>query len=137
MNALKDIFSPKLAILAGAGVSVDAPSSLPTSQKFLTGLFEALSFNNQSAGDFRIILRELNKNNPLLRFEKIISLLQRYFDPSLSLIDCFGDSKYPNYLHYFLAEMAKNNNIVMTTNYDLLIEIALATLNYHFLQAMA
>lgn len=122
---ISEIFSKKLSILAGAGVSAGFPSNLPTAITILKGLFNELSRYGSGDDSFNTFVEELSRGNERLRFEAIISKVQNYFDHHLKILDCFDFSDSPNYLHYFLAHMAKRGDIVITTNFDILIEIAL------------
>lgn len=133
---LLSILSSQCAFLVGAGISTNYPSDLPTAKQFLQGLGTEIITRCNHKNSFDGILHELNENNPRLRFERIISILQKYFDNSLSILECFGECAFPNFLHYFFAHMVCSDHIVMTTNFDHLIELALHDLGHTFCQAI-
>ncbi|MHA1793458.1 MAG: tetratricopeptide repeat protein, partial [Promethearchaeota archaeon] len=64
---------------------------------------------------------EQDKN---VRYEYIIQFFRDLVDENLKILDFFDLAKKPNVIHYYLANQMKNGNLVMTTNFDYLIEIA-------------
>ncbi|UYP48633.1 Photosystem I assembly protein Ycf3 [Candidatus Lokiarchaeum ossiferum] len=105
-----------LTFLAGAGCSVDNPSNLPAGSTMIRKIIR-----------FTCALEETNKLLSLkdLRFEQLMDILREQLDPELHIIDYFSLNKSPNLQHFFLAQMIKLGHIVMTTNFDCLIEQAL------------
>jgi len=55
----------------------------------------------------------------------LIEIVRDYLDPELKIIDFYGECENPNIQHFFLVEMIKKGNFVITTNFDFLIEYAL------------
>ena len=58
-----------------------------------------------------------------LRFELVLEIVQSCFDESLSVLDIFTNAT-PNENHWLLHELARKGALIITTNFDNLIEIA-------------
>lgn len=115
---INDLFpdSTKLTFLVGAGCSVDAPSCLPAGRSMMDAIIKHTCAETEIEK-----LLDLEQ----LRFEGIVEIIRDTLDPELRIIDYYGESDKPNVQHFFLAEMIKMGNYVMTTNFDFLIEYAL------------
>ena len=115
---IKDLITPKakLTFLAGAGCSIDPPSCLPAGKAMMDAIIEYIC----PEADIQKI-KELKQ----LRFEALIEVVQNNLDYNLEIIDFYGLCDKPNIQHFFLANMIKKGNFVMTTNFDFLIEHAL------------
>ncbi len=115
---IKDLFTPevKLTFLVGAGCSIDPPSCLPDGRTMMNAII-----------DYTCAESEIDKIKKLkgLRFEQLIEILSEELDPELKVIDFYGLCDKPNVQHFFLAEMMKQGQFVLTTNFDFLIEYAL------------
>ncbi len=109
-----------LSFLIGAGCSVDPPSCLPTGRTMI----EAIVRHVCAESEVETILQLKD-----LRFEAIIEIVRELLDENLHIIDYYGQCNLPNLQHFFLAEMIKRGNYVMTTNFDFLIEHALIQSN--------
>jgi len=108
----------ELVLLVGAGVSCDAPTGLPTARAFLSELY-------------RLTLPE-SVECPLLfdplygpRFELVLDVLRRAFDSNLTLLHCFARVE-PNENHRCLATLARQGAVLVTTNFDVMLERALS-----------
>ena len=139
-----------IAVLAGAGVSLDAPSNLLDGWSFM---FETL--RRVCPAEIDDMLRrssaELKKDNAWkkswvlsildlpetpfhrpgeqLRFEVLMSeLVQAGLDPKLNVLECLDSCDRPNRNHFILAQLIRSHHIVVTTNFDRLIEVAYARL---------
>jgi NAD-dependent SIR2 family protein deacetylase len=122
----------KLAILAGAGVSLDAPSNLLPGWPFIeetvrravpkdVDLKAVLSLVDPPKADTKTFTRP----GEFVRFEVLMwELVQSGLDPELHVLDCLGQSDKPNTNHFLLAELIRAGCIVVTTNFDTLIELA-------------
>lgn len=116
-----------MIVIAGAGISKDSPSNLPSWSEYNRLLFKVIN---------DLAVQELENHISLLDYEKI----ERYF-PSVSISDymvrgTMGYAYYPllgllegtkpNNNHYALAELAEQGKIsaIITTNFDTLIERA-------------
>ena len=123
----------KCAFLAGAGISVPPPSSLPSAVMFIKEIVNIIDIDNQYND---MILNHLFSDNEMsgdgldfLRFEAVMATIQMSVDPNLDIIQLYSECKVPNFYHYFLAKQLSLGNVVMTTNFDNLIEIACRDLN--------
>ncbi|MFX1258478.1 MAG: tetratricopeptide repeat protein [Promethearchaeota archaeon] len=110
----------KLTFLVGAGCSVDPPSCLPAGREMIEAII-----NYTCAESERQKLLGLKE----LRFEQLVEILRDQLDPELKIIDYYGQCDTPNSQHFFLANMLKKGNFVITTNFDFLIEYALLQSN--------
>ena len=129
---LQNVFKKdqEFSIIAGAGVSLDAPSSMPTGFQFTRELL-----NYISPPGYADKLMELmnpqgeNKRHPgdFLRFEQLIELIHEEHDPEFSILDIYNCST-PNFNHLVLAKLIKGGHNVITTNIDSLIEHGLIEL---------
>jgi NAD-dependent SIR2 family protein deacetylase len=115
---ITDLIIPdaKLTFLVGAGCSVDPPSCLPAGRAMMDAII-----------DYTCAESEIDKIKELkgLRFEQLIEIIRDRLDPNLKIIDFYGECDKPNNQHFFLAEMMKKGQFVLTTNFDFLIEYAL------------
>ncbi|MBD3353028.1 MAG: tetratricopeptide repeat protein [Candidatus Lokiarchaeota archaeon] len=108
-----------LTFLAGAGISVDPPSCLASARGIMSDIIK-FCCPKDAADD---LLSE-----PLvsrIRYEYILGLFRDNLDTNLKIMDYFTQAERPNALHKFLAGRIRKGNIVMTTNFDFLIEYAL------------
>jgi tetratricopeptide (TPR) repeat protein len=115
---IRDLISPdaKLTFLVGAGCSVDPPSSLAAGRKMIEDIVEYTCAESE-------IQKILDLEE--LRFEQLVEIVRNWLDKELKIIDYYGQCDKPNLQHFYLAEMIKKGNFVMTTNFDFLIEYAL------------
>jgi len=109
-----------LIFLVGAGCSIDSPSNLPSAKVMMEEIIKFLCPKPE-------IEKILNIKE--LRFEGLVGTLSRTLDHELKILDYYGLCDSPNHYHYTLVELLKNHSIVMTTNFDHLIELALLNSN--------
>lgn len=109
-----------LTFLVGAGCSRDPPSCLPTGREMMNSIIQYTCSESEI---------EKIKNIKELRFESLVEIVRDRFDSQLKIIDYYGECSTPNLQHYYFAEMAKKGHMVMTTNFDFLIEYALLNSN--------
>lgn len=102
--------------LAGAGISIDAPSSLPSAREMVKSLLQACI----PPEDLLAI-----SNLEGLRYELIVEAVENNADKDLKFLDYLDLAKNPNLLHMFLAQTIDRGHHVITTNFDYLIEQAL------------
>lgn len=117
-RALEDIF-PKdgnYIFLVGAGISMNAPSSLPSAVKIVNNLINLCAPEEE--------IEDLQKIEDL-RYEWLVEAIQEYVDKKLRFLDYFDYKTTPNLLHLFLAQEILQGNYVVTTNFDYMIEYAL------------
>ena len=106
--------SLNLTFLVGAGCSFDSPSCQPDTR----AMMEAIIRYTCAESEIEKILGLKN-----LGFETLLAIIQEQFDPDLKIMDYYELCDKPNIQHYFLAEMIDNGHIVLTTNFDFLIQL--------------
>ena len=106
----------KLTFLVGAGCSVEHPSCLPAGRPMMDAIINYICAEPEI---------EKIKKLEQLRFEALIEIVRDNLDPKLKIIDFYGECENPNIQHFFLVDMIKKGNFVITTNFDFLIEYAL------------
>jgi len=109
----------KFTFLVGAGCSIDNPSCLPAGYAMIEAIIEHTCHKSE-----RKDILELMKSGQL-RFETLVEIIRDQLDSNLELIDYYGICDKPNIQHFFLAEMIKKGHMLITTNFDHLIEYAL------------
>ena len=121
----------EIAYLVGAGISTPLPSALPDASAFISSLADAITDDPKLRA--AILSRTFSANSnkrfkgDFLRFEAIMGCIKLAIDPELQLLRVYGECAIPNSYHFFLAEQLKQGVIVLTTNFDNLIEIACRT----------
>jgi len=121
-NIKKAISREKIVFLVGAGISFPPPSNLTTWPQL-----ECIRALEPVKPELEQTL--LNKIRPEVFFQLLKNVIgERVFTPlemlNPSTINLDEQIVYPNYLHFFLAEMIERGHIVVTTNFDNLIETA-------------
>ena len=104
----------RLAILAGAGISV--PSALPSAASFLRSFYRAALPSSCDPELYASAAADL-------RFEAVVDVVQQRFDRSLDILDLYASAK-PNLNHLRLDRVARRGALILTTNFDSLIESA-------------
>ena len=133
-DLVKLIQERKLAILCGAGISINPPSNLPSVIAIRKAIIGKLVTQYQLDNNIRMKLEgriddEKNKSNPQqlqYPFEAFIQTVDTHA-PILSRLLKIFNSGLPNKNHILLAHLIKNGYIreLMTTNFDSKIEEAL------------
>jgi tetratricopeptide (TPR) repeat protein len=117
-RTLEDLFliDDNYTFLVGAGISMNAPSNLPSAVKIVNHLISLCAPEE-----------EIQKMQSLdgLRYEWLVEAIQEYVDKDLLFLDFFDHKDTPNLLHLFLAQEILRGNNVVTTNFDYMIEHAL------------
>jgi len=125
-SVLKAIDPNRLAILVGAGVSVSPPSRMPTAFQFLRNFYEICL---PASCDKQLFLPWVDPNAIVfsdltdLRFETVLGIVQHSFDKKLNILKLFCSGQ-PNLNHRCLNLLAQSGAIIITTNFDSLIEDA-------------
>ncbi len=116
--SLYDVFSidQNYTFLAGAGISMDAPTKMPSAVQMVKELFTLITPEEE-------ISRVLGLES--LRFELAVELIQNVIDVDLKFLDFMEEVKTPNIIHYFLSRFIIKGSNVITTNFDYLLEYAL------------
>jgi tetratricopeptide (TPR) repeat protein len=123
--SIKDLLGDdkKLTFLVGAGCSIDPPSCLADGFKMMKSIINYTC--DQS--EIENVLDFLNSGK--LRFEALVEIIRDHLDNNLKIIDYYNQCNKPNIQHFYLANMIKKGQFVMTTNFDFLIEYALLNLD--------
>jgi hypothetical protein len=127
------MFGSRLAVIVGAGVSLDPPSNLLDGWTFMDQVLRRAAPPDVPADWVRAGLerpkRRLSRPGELLRFElAMMALVDSGLDDDLAVLECLARCKVPNRNHRMLAELARSGVVVLTTNFDDLIERAYAEL---------
>lgn len=123
-----------LAVLVGAGVSMAAPSCLPSAQTLVNAILEdprmPITVEQRDT-----LLASTTPDWPdslcayhFLRFEQVVESLGQTVDHSLSAVRALIPQSHPNEYHYTLATLLSQGHLIFTTNFDDLIETACAEL---------
>ena len=109
-------------LFVGSGISNDPPSRLPTGRSLKTWLVEA--FCKEEPVNVQIVLQ---KHTYRLGLEEVCQVIYECLGNSLLeklRLLLAGDEVSPNPVHKFLARALERGNVVVTPNYDILIEKA-------------
>lgn len=129
MNASIDqnrVSQTRRVYFVGAGISANPPTGFPLARVLVSQILGAIAPDQQTL-DLLEALADPNrpsKRNPgdYIRFELLLDVIQQLADPELSVlrfVELFPD---PNPLHEFCANRAIAGDIIVTTNFDCLIE---------------
>jgi tetratricopeptide (TPR) repeat protein len=122
----------RTVILAGAGVSFENPSRVPLASHVISALLHRISPDDATRADLQLLANPArpDKLSPTdyLRFEALLDAIQQHADPQLNLLEFVDLYRDPNPLHYYLAERAIAGDVVLTTNFDSLLEVAIREL---------
>jgi tetratricopeptide (TPR) repeat protein/NAD-dependent SIR2 family protein deacetylase len=105
-----------LTYLIGAGVSMNAPSNLPSARTISKALLEYIippKYLDTVAA------------HEGLRYEDIIEQIKNFYDDKLGFMEYFNNCRTSNLIHFFLAHAVIQKSGMITTNFDYLIEWAL------------
>ena len=116
-----------VALLVGAGVSVDTPSCIPAAAVIVGALSDWLGDGDPEQADRARRAMMARGNNPyaFVRFEQVWQTLDSLMpgvSRALESLELFGG---PNENHDALAEVLANGGSVITTNFDRRVEWAL------------
>lgn len=121
---------PPYAILAGAGISMLPPASLPSAWKLIKAVIsDPLLPLTESERSMLLEATSADWKDGLgayhfLRFEQLVEALGQTIDPNLTSLSSLIPASVPNEYHYSLATLVKRGHKVLTTNFDTLIEEA-------------
>jgi tetratricopeptide (TPR) repeat protein len=128
MDGVLDRPPCSIAYLAGAGVSIPPPSALPGAPALISALVEALTSDPSLRAS--IEARTFNAGSAkrftgdFLRFEAVIGCIKLAIDSGVRILSVYSACTEPNPYHFYLAEQLARGAMVLTTNFDNLIEIA-------------
>ncbi len=119
--SMTTIFPPgkTCLFLAGAGVSMDPPTNLPSARAIVKALTEYCVRPEDAPALFAA---------KLFRYEQLVEAIQRTMDDELKFLNYFDLVAEPNEIHRFLAAAILQGHDVVTTNFDYSIEQALQQL---------
>lgn len=121
-------------VLAGAGISLSQPSNLPLAVDIMKAVIRGLSASPRVEDCLMKALRpkteETVLTNNYLRMEYLLEMI--YGSHSPAAIRLLEKADAPNLLHFCLAKMANAGAVIMTTNFDMLLEKACALLGYKY-----
>jgi tetratricopeptide (TPR) repeat protein len=130
--AVRDILrGPRPKVLfAGAGVSKDFPTGFPLaaeiSKSIITGISRGDSFLKYHAA---LIQRGIDNNLSGCRFEVLLEIARQGIGDRVVRILSILDKGIPNAYHYLLASALYEGHMVVTTNFDMMIEQAYGELH--------
>ncbi|MEM8557411.1 MAG: SIR2 family protein [Bacteroidota bacterium] len=122
----------ELAILFGAGVSLDSPTSFPSVWQMMKVVIDALAPDQKT----RELLTHYCSNDraamlgpgQFIRFETLMSEVYPEGTEPTALLH-LGNVVQPNSNHFALADLASRGAVLITTNFDLLVEYAFDALD--------
>lgn len=115
-----------VVFLCGAGISLDAPTSLPTVNTFVFNILKECGVSSETIDKVYEVIGKIN-----YRFESLIDEIRKSSDPNLLLTKLFESSSF-NKIHHFLSLMLKSGASIITTNFDNCIENACSYEEYDF-----
>ena len=122
------LLPPRFFVLAGAGISYPPPSNLPTARSIMDDILSALPIPREDRSE---LLASTSSDWPnglgyfdCLRFEQVMEALEWSIDDSGALLHSMFPPSRPNRYHHQLARLLQAGHLVMTTNFDCLIELA-------------
>nr|MDO8112152.1 tetratricopeptide repeat protein [Candidatus Sigynarchaeota archaeon] len=121
LQGVGDVFpaDEPYAFLAGSGVSMYPPCSIPPIKDIARTLLEYCAPKEE----VDVLLAPASMN-----LSMIIEQFKGLFDASLKFMEYFELPTVPNLVHVFLARAAKAGHVVITTNLDSMIERAMILL---------
>ena len=109
----------KLLFLAGAGISMDAPANLPSAKHIMDMMIDYGALE-----EYKATLKTIHG----IRYEYVVQVFRDEYDKELQFLNYFMQPFIPNTNHYALAWQILKGNVVITTNFDFLVEQALLNL---------
>lgn len=110
--------------LLGAGISVDA--GLPTAVALIDALVDSLVHRAWARDAVKELARPGRANpHDVLRFETLLLWVQDVFDDELELFGFLDSYQQPASLHLRFARAAREGMLLLTTNFDDLLERAI------------
>ena len=126
--------SKPFCVLAGAGISYPEPAGLPSAKQIMSLLISTLPLSEDIErstlmSSFSPDWQEGLDCFDYLRFEQVVEALQQSTSRAIEVLRALFADAAPNLYHYQLAQLAGKGNIVLTTNFDTLLEKACAQLH--------
>ena len=123
---LKDV-----AILFGAGISLDTPSATPLGAHLTRCLLQNVLHDSCQPylNDFLTSSDIQSELGLYLRFEMVCGTIERHAG-NLDFLQFFSEYRSPNANHEGLVELSKHGATLLTTNFDSLVEISANNSNF-------
>jgi tetratricopeptide (TPR) repeat protein len=120
-SSAKELFpiDQNYVFLAGAGISMEPPTNMPSAIQMVQELF-SLVLPDEEISKFQKL--------KTMRFELAVELFQKVIDIDLNFLDYMEEVKIPNLIHNFLSRFILKGNVVITTNFDYLLEYSMKKL---------
>ena len=120
----------KWAVLFGAGVSIDWPSNLPSGTQLSHCIADYIILDKHKKTIFSYIDADIVKirEGHYVKFEQLVEYIFQYYE-SKQLLAFLGYYSSPNRNHFILSNLADNNFLLLTTNFDTLVEDASVKIN--------
>lgn len=123
------VWRANVAILAGAGLSVDPPCCAPTGLSLVSELIKKLSADSHHLGHLKALAfpKEFSTvgTQSTLRFEHIMQALHDSgSDVGFKFLTDILSSREPNENHSVLRALIESGAVVLTTNFDTCVERA-------------
>lgn len=119
--------------LLGAGISVEAPASMPAALGFVKQIVHQITphatVRRKLLNLFDASRSDAVNRSDFLRFETFMEVLQEHADPELSVLNFLRETHHPNTLHLMLAREAILGAVLITTNFDSFLEDAIRLLD--------
>lgn len=128
-DVLASIVSGKLVLWLGAGISHPPPSNMPLASEIRSYVIRKL-LARQPIREFLSLERQILENASQLPFERFVQVVDINASVLKTIRDVFRGGR-PNRNHIFVAKLIACGalKIVLTTNFDLLLEKALRHCN--------
>jgi tetratricopeptide (TPR) repeat protein len=123
----------RVAVLVGAGISLDPPSALPLAYTIMESVIDALAPTPEIKEALLAACRadrvDQKGPNNFLRMERLLSLIYHSDLMPRAIVE-LATAESPNHLHFALAHLASRGAVILTTNFDCLIEHACQKLGF-------
>lgn len=127
-DSLIHLLSHKYCVLAGAGISYPTPSNLPTAKSIIEVIIKSLPIKKDDQSELiSSTSSDWDKSWGIfdcLRFEQLMEAIWWSFNDKEDFIQYMLPLTVPNNYHFQIAQLIANGIIVLTTNFDCLIEQA-------------
>jgi len=125
MSSVRKLISQhkKMAILSGAGISVDAPCGFPHAAELMQAVVNGIVLPEWK--ELVLSRLEVNERGKGLRFETLLYLLRKTCGLDELALKPISKEYSPNHNHRIVAELISKGWPHMTCNFDMMIERAM------------
>lgn len=135
LTSLSSVAGRKRVFFLGAGISVNPPTNCPISSTLINKIIQAIAPSRSGLAMLKDLANPSrpNKRNPgdYIRFELLLDIIQQIVDSELRLLEFVELFDQPNALHRLFAQRAMAGDVIITTNFDGLIEESILRLGGH------